>query len=116
MALSYTQYGSGISDIGVLYRNPGIPQRGAGVGSLFGGLWKFLKPLAKTVGKQTIKAGGNIIRDVASGKNMRDALYDQGQQAISDLSEIGINRLKKMQILKKKRKFACILLYLLVFA
>jgi hypothetical protein len=52
-------------------------QRGAGLGSLFRGLVRFLAPLAKSVvkgiGKEALRSVGNIAKDVADGADLRSA-------------------------------------------
>lgn len=96
------QYGSGLADIGTIYRGPQFVQRGrGGIGSIFSGLWRHLAPLAtsglKTLGKQSLRTGGNVLRDWASGKDLKNSLLEQGQDAINNLAEKGVNKLKKMQ-------------------
>jgi hypothetical protein len=71
------QAGQGREDIGPIYTTPVFVQRGHGLGSVLGGLFRTLRPLiwsgAKSVGKEALKAlgrealrtGGNIIRDIA---------------------------------------------------
>lgn len=98
----HRQYGSGLSDIGEIYRGPVTVQRGrGGVANFFGGLLKYLLPVgssaARVLTSQAVKSGGNVVRDLMGGKTLRDSLYDQGQNAINDLSTKGINKLKRMQ-------------------
>jgi len=71
------QAGCGREDIGSMYSTPPFVQRGHGLGSVLGGLFRTLRPIlwigAKSIGKQTLKAlgrealrtGTNIIRDIA---------------------------------------------------
>lgn len=95
------QYGSGLDDIGSIYRGPQFVQRGRGIGSIFGGLWKHLAPLAssglKALGKQSLLTGSNVLRDWTTGKNLKSSLLEQGQDAINNLAQKGVNKLKKMQ-------------------
>ena len=50
-------------------------QRGHGLGSIFGGLFKAAMPLmkkgAKTLERQAFKTGLNIARDVVQGRNIK---------------------------------------------
>lgn len=99
---SMVQYGSGLADIGTIYRGPQFVQRGrGGVGSIFGGLWRYLAPLAssglKSLGKQSLRSGGNVLRDLASGRDLKNSLLEQGQDAINNLAQKGVSKLKKMQ-------------------
>jgi len=63
----YTHYyvnQSGGGEIGPVYRASFRMQRGNGIGSFFGGLFRFVKPLmysgAKAVGKEALKTGSSI--------------------------------------------------------
>ena len=52
-------------------------QRGHGLGSIFGGLIKAAMPLlkkgAKTLGREALKTGLNIVGDAVEGKNIKEA-------------------------------------------
>lgn len=52
-------------------------QRGHGLGSVFGGLFKAAMPLlkkgAKTLGQQALKTGLEMVGDVVEGKNLKQA-------------------------------------------
>jgi hypothetical protein len=67
-------------------------QRGHGLGSIFGGLFKAAVPLlkkgAKTLGREALKTGLNIAEDVLAGKNLKQA-------AKSRLKSTGQNLLQK---------------------
>lgn len=96
------QYGSGLSDIGEMYRSRVTVQRGrGGVANFFGGLLKYMLPMASSaataLSRQAVKSSGNVVRDLMAGKTLRNSLYDEGQNAIGDLSAKGINKLKRMQ-------------------
>lgn len=74
----YVGGGSGWSSgVGRIY--VGNPyQQGSGIGSFFGGIYRFVLPLvksgAKTVGKEALSTGINIVSDIASNKDPREAL------------------------------------------
>jgi hypothetical protein len=83
----YTRYyvnqsgsGSGSGEIGPVYRASFRVQRGNGKGSLFRGLFRFVKLLsysgAKAVGKEALNAGSNIITDI---------LNKQPEQPVGDI-------------------------------
>lgn len=67
-------------------------QRGHGLGSIFGSLFKSAVPLlkrgAKTLGREALKTGLNIAEDVVAGKNLKQA-------AKSRLKSTGQNLLQK---------------------
>jgi hypothetical protein len=52
-------------------------QRGHGLGSIFGGLFKAAMPLlkkgAKTLGREVLKTGLDIAGDVVQGRNIKQA-------------------------------------------
>lgn len=102
MRLSYTprQIGRGLTDIGPLHISNLKTQRGRGIGSLFAGLWKYLRPLAvsglKTLAKQSIKSGGNILKEMADGNtDIKKILKNEGVQALENLTTKGIKKLKE---------------------
>jgi hypothetical protein len=67
-------------------------QRGHGLSSIFGGLFKASMPLlkkgAKTLGHEALKTGLNIAKDVVQGRNIKQA-------AKSRLKSTGQNLLQK---------------------
>lgn len=100
----YTQYylrqkGKGLSDIGPLYRSPVLYQRGSGIGSFFSGLFKNLKPLMasglEALKDQSIKSSSAILNDIGR-KPFKEILKEQGKVAVKDLTDKGINKLKRM--------------------
>lgn len=101
MRLSYTprQIGRGLADIGPLHISNLKTQRGRGIGSLFAGLWKYLRPLAvsglKTLAKQSIKSGGNVLKEMADGNTNIKKIFKKGVQALENLTTKGINKLKE---------------------
>ena len=68
-------------------------QRGHGLGSIFGGLFKAAMPLlkkgAKTLGREALKPGLNIAGDVVQGRNIKQA-------AKSRLKSTGQNLFRKL--------------------
>lgn len=104
------QYGSGYPHFtGTQY------QRGAGIGSFFRGLFRAVAPIAKsvgrTVGRQALKAGANILADTAQGRNIRESLKEHGKAAIGTaLRETGAlidgqhgHGFKERQLIKVKQ-------------
>lgn len=66
------QGGGGIGDlIGPVYHGAPHVQTGhGGIGSFLGSLFRFIKPIfisgAKTVGKESLLTGANILQDIAT--------------------------------------------------
>jgi hypothetical protein len=65
--------GSGSNGIGPIYSTPPFLQRDHGIGSVLGGLFRFIKPMlwsaGKAVGQYALRAGGNIFMDIAENKS-----------------------------------------------
>ena len=73
-------------------------QRGHGIGSLLGKMFRFAVPLLKSglrVAKpHLMKAGKNVVSDVIRGKNLKRTLIEQGKTAAkSTLGDILSNPL-----------------------
>lgn len=77
------QQGSGAEPIGsvfsgIPYQRGFAPQRGRGLGGLLGGLWRVLSPAAKNiladVGKESLAAGGEALKELASGGQLKNVL------------------------------------------
>lgn len=94
----YAQQGSGLSDIGPLYRQPLFHQKGSGVGGFFTTVLKYLSPLAASgltaLKEQAIRSGKEILSEIGS-KPFKDILQDRGRQAVSDLTVKGLDKLKR---------------------
>lgn len=100
LAYASTQHGRGLTDIGPLQLSRLKTQRGRGIGNFFGGLWTHIKPLAisglKTLTKQSLKSGGNILKELAKGdRNIKTIVKNEGVQALENLTTKGINKLKE---------------------
>ena len=69
-------------------------QRGHGLGSIFGGLFKAAMPLlkkgAKTLGKEALKTGLNIAGDMVEGKNFKQATKSRVKQTGTTLLDKAI--------------------------
>ena len=64
-------------------------QRGHGLGSILGGLFRgalpILKGVGKAVGKQLIKSGLNVANDVVAGRNLKNSLKRRAREGASSL-------------------------------
>jgi len=91
------QAGRGREDIGSIYSTPPFVQRRHGLGNVLAGLFRTLRPIlwsgAKSIGKETLKAlgrealrtGTNIIRDIA--ENPPTQTTDIISKHVSDYTE-----------------------------
>lgn len=97
-----SQSGNGMSDIGTLYHiHPKFYQSGSGgIGSFFSAIYRQLKPILKSglsaLKKQTIKSGTNIINEIGT-KPIKEILVDQGKLAAAELTQKGVQKLRKLQ-------------------
>lgn len=100
----YTRYyleqmGNGLSGIGTLYRRRRYYQSGRGIGSLFSGIMKSLRPIfkstVKAVGKQSLKTGKNIFKSIGK-QSFKDSLKENGQRMLSALAEKGVEQIEKI--------------------
>ena len=64
-------------------------QRGAGIGSVFGSLFRFLLPMFKSIGrelgKEGLAVGSRVLDDVARGEHVRDAFVNQTSDGMRNL-------------------------------
>lgn len=90
-------------------------QKGAGIGSLLGGLFRsifpFLKQGAATVGREALRAGSHILADAATGgvplsTSVKDHFSQAGRNLMNKMHGRGIKRgrsKRKLQSSKSPR-------------
>lgn len=101
---------SGAGFIGVPY------QRGAGLGSLFRGIFRALLPVVKsagkTIGKQALATGAEIASDVVAGKTLSSSAKSRAKAGASTLLRKAADNLvqegeglgrRKKRVVKRKR-------------
>ena len=54
----------------------------------------FLITWVKALGKSALTTGANVLKDVASGKDLKQAIKARGKEALSDAKDKAINRLQ----------------------
>lgn len=79
------QAGSGMGDI---YSGP-IYQKGYGLGSFLGGLFRSVLPLLKrggmAIGKEVLNSGANFMRDVENNVSAREAFNNRSRETLGNL-------------------------------
>ena len=79
----------------------GIPyQRGHGLGSFFGRLFRAILPVAKsvgksalrTVGKEALNMGMNVAQDLSQGRDIKQTLKEHGTKALGSVAKKAMNR------------------------
>jgi hypothetical protein len=90
-------------------------QRGRGLGSLFRRAWQMFYPIAKKYGVPLVadaakavavegaSTGSKILNDIAQGKNLEQAVHDEGVQAVKRLAKKAGTRLQQMGSGKPRR-------------
>ena len=90
-------------------------QRGHGLGGIFRGLFRAATPLLKrgaiALGKQIIRSGNQVVKDVAAGNNLKQVLRHRGKQGLGEMIDRAVtNRMqppkhhKRSLPIKRKRK------------
>lgn len=87
------QAGSGI---GVIYKGA-LHQRGHGIGSFLGGLFRSVLPLlssgAKVIGKEALNAGVGLLKDMAATRPMEESIKNRFKEATSNLKRRADNKI-----------------------
>lgn len=105
------QIGSGVGNIGKLYKSnrvyqqgfgfvPIIDQQGQGLGSILQNLYQLVYPIIKSgfnaLGTEAKTAGKNILRDITT-KPITDLIREHGTEAISNLKNKTKEEMKNMR-------------------
>lgn len=90
------QAGTGI---GVIYK--GVPhQRGHGIGSFLGGLFRSVLPLfssgAKVIGREALNAGVGLLSDMVNAKPLDESVKTRFKEATSNLKRKADEKLDKV--------------------
>jgi hypothetical protein len=108
------QAGRGRENIGPIYSTPPFIQRGHGLGSILAGLFRTRRPIlwsgAKSVGKEAFKAlgrealrtGGNIIRDIE--ENPPTQTTDIISKHVAASTQNIINKLRGIGCVRKRKR------------
>lgn len=69
-----------------------VYQRGHGIGSFLGGLFRCVFPLiktgTKTIGSELLKTGANIVSDIARNENIDMSIKRRGKETIDNLGRM----------------------------
>jgi hypothetical protein len=101
--------------IGPVYSIPPFIQRGHGIGSVLGRLYKVVRPLiwsgAKSLGREALRTGGKIMTDIAD--NPQTNVHDVDSKHLSEMKQNilqklrgggGVRKRKRARAAKTKRK------------
>lgn len=88
-----TQAGSGF---GGVYTS-GLYQKGHGIGSFLGGLFRcvfaLLKSGSSALGSELLKSGVNIISDIGKNETVESTIKKRGKETINNLSKLVIDKM-----------------------
>ena len=98
---------------GMPYFSGPVSQQGHGFGGIFGRLFRAAVPLlkkaapvvksaAKTVAKEAIRSGADVVDDLLSGENLGDSLAHRSEEGAKRIAKIGVKKVKKMMASPKK--------------
>ena len=91
----------------------GSSQKGDGLGSFLGGLFRRVFPLfksgAKAIGKEALSTGVNLLRDAITGKSMKDSVRSRITEAGTSLTSKAARKMESMvgsgyKVPKRKRR------------
>jgi len=86
-------------------------QRGAGLGDVLRGVWRFLLPVIRSpamkeigqaVGREVLTSGSSILSKVAEGDSVKSAVLEEGKSAAESLLEKGIEKIKSSRQQQQK--------------
>jgi hypothetical protein len=104
---------------GMPYFSGPMAQRGHGLGGIFGRLFRAAVPLfrraapvlksaAKSVAKEAVRSGSNVLGDVIAGENIGDAFANRTSQGVNRLAKKGVAKIDRMmstpKTIKRKKK------------
>ena len=81
-------------------------QRGAGLGNILKGIWRFLLPVLKspavkelgnTLGKEAVNSGSRILTKVLDGESLKSAALEEGKSAAEIMLEKGLDKIRQRQ-------------------
>jgi hypothetical protein len=80
----------------------GMPyQRGAGIGSMFRSIYRFLLPLGRqaagVISRQGMESGAKVLSSVLDGKELKESLADEGRSGLKSLLDKASQNLTKQQ-------------------
>lgn len=87
----------------------GLPyQRGAGLGSLFAGLFRAILPLAKSaaksVGREALATGADMASDILQGESIKRTVKRRGRKAASQLLKKASKKIAQTGGKRRKRR------------
>ena len=74
----------------------GLPyQRGAGIGSIFRSLLRYILPMGKALGQEGIDTSQRILNSVLKGDNVKDAILTEGRDGLKNIMDRASQKLAR---------------------
>ena len=92
--------GSGQNDTGIgpIYSTTPYLRRGHGIGNVFGSLFPWIKPIfwsgAKALGRETLRTGDKILRDIAENRSPEERPGDIISRHVTKSTQTLLNKLR----------------------
>jgi hypothetical protein len=76
---------------------------GEGMGDVLRGIWRYLKPMAKSVGKEAAVAGSRILGNIAQGADLKETVKEEGTEGVKRVLEKATRKLQKGSGVARRR-------------
>jgi hypothetical protein len=80
---------------------------GDGMGDVLRSVWRYLKPMAlgaaKTVGRESLDAGGRILTNLAKGEDLHETVKNEGKEGIKRVLDRASRKMQKGSGLRRIR-------------
>lgn len=94
------QTGGNYEDIGTIYHSKSKTQCGGGIGSFFGGLYRYLRPIVSSgidlLKKEALSTGIEGLSAISKGANPKEVFQDRGAQALKNIRRDAMQKLYDM--------------------
>lgn len=84
-----------------------LHQKGYGIGSFLGGLFRSVLPLLRSgavaVGREAARAGAHVLADVAAGDPVADSLKSHADQALTNLKRKAAAKMQGGGSIKRRK-------------
>lgn len=102
------QVGGGVADFGPIFH--ARSQRGRGLGSIFSGLLRYLKPVffsgLNAIKNEAIRTGSDILQNLGTAP-LSKLIRDKGLEGVQNLTDKAMNKIKQMSGSGRKLMSSC---------
>jgi hypothetical protein len=65
------------------------------MGDVLRGIWRYLKPMAKSVGKEAAFAGSRILGNIAQGADLKETVKQEGTEGVKRVLDKASRKLQR---------------------